>query len=241
MDQELAYRCAIAAVPSLDTCTRGDMAALYLSAYDASNALVFEQDLADKDEVLLLYCGAQLVGFTTLKVYSHVWRGEPLQVLYSGDTVVERQHWGQQALSLAWVRHLGQIKRRNPAQRLVWFLLVKGHRTYRYLHVFAKDFYPGQDRPGDGLAELAACLAQARFPSEYNPATGIVEFTPSRGHLKDDIAEARPEELERPGVAYFLERNPGYRQGHELVCVCDVEESNMKPLTLRLFRQGLHG
>ncbi|MCK7481132.1 MAG: GH3 auxin-responsive promoter family protein [Candidatus Moduliflexus flocculans] len=35
-----------------------------------------------------------------------------------------------------------------------------------------------------------------------------------------------------------MQRNPGYRIGHELVCVCDVEEENMKPMTLRLFRQG---
>lgn len=241
MDQDRAYRCAIVTVRLLDQRTRSDMAALYLTAYEATDALVFEQDLASKDEVLLLYCETQLVGFTSLKVYPCLWHGDPVQVLYSGDTVVDRRHWGQQAMSFAWVRHLGLVKRRNPKQRLIWFLLVKGHRTYRYLHVFAKSFYPGKDQPGDGLAELAAYLAQTQFPGAYNAKTGIVEFTPSRGHLKLDIAEPRQEELVRPGVAYFLQRNPGYRQGYELVCVCDVDEDNMKPLTLRLFRQGLYG
>ena len=241
MEQDRAYRCVVVPVQSLDECTRGDMAALYLSAYEATDALIFEQDLADKDEVLLLYCDAQLVGFTTLKVYGCSWRGDPIQVIFSGDTVVDRQHWGQQALSFAWVRHLGLIKRRYPQQRLVWFLLVKGHRTYRYLHVFAKIFYPGRDEGHADLAALAHHLAQNRFAREYNASTGVVEFTPSRGQLKGELAEPRAEEMERPGVAYFLRRNPGYRQGHELICVCDVDEGNMKPLTLRLFRQGLYG
>jgi hypothetical protein len=89
------------------------------------------------------------------------------------------------------------------------------------------------------LAALADHLARRHWPGDYQPASGLVEFVPSRGQLKQDLADPRPDELLRPGVAYFLQRNPGFRQGHELVCVCDVEEANMKPMTLRLFRQGL--
>ena len=52
------------------------------------------------------------------------------------------------------------------------------------------------------------------------------------------MAEPRPEELARAPVRFFLERNPGFRAGHELVCLCDMEPANMKPLTLRLFRSA---
>jgi hypothetical protein len=78
------------------------------------------------------------------------------------------------------------------------------------------------------------------FPGDYNAATGVVEFNPSRGHLKADIAMPAPAELQREGVRFFLERNPGFTHGHELVCLCEVEEHNMKPLTLRLFRKQAH-
>ncbi|TXT37627.1 MAG: hypothetical protein FD135_3461 [Comamonadaceae bacterium] len=240
MDIDRAYRCTIVSVQLLDKNTRSAMTALYLAVYEATSATVFEQDLSSKNEVLLLYFNAHLVGFTTLKVYPCLWRGSFIQVLYSGDTVVDRLHWGQHALSFAWVRHLGQIKRRHPEQRLVWFLLVKGHRTYRYLHVFARHFYPEKVQVTDDIADLAIHLAQEQFPSEYNPQSGVVEFTPSRGQLRHELAEPRTDELGRPGVDFFLQKNPGFRQGHELVCVCDVDESNMKPLTLRLFRQGCH-
>src|SRR4030095_16178745 len=84
---------------------------------------------------------------------SRRWRETPIRVLYSGDTVVDREHWGQQALSFAWVRHLGVLAQRFPRERLVWFLLVKGHRTYRYLHVFARTFFPGQEPAHSDLRE----------------------------------------------------------------------------------------
>ena len=216
------------------------MCDLYLSCYDATTPEVFEGDLRSKDEVLLLHFGPRLVGFTTLRVFDAVWKGKGVQVVFSGDTVVERQHWGQRTLSLHWVRRMGQIKRRQPDKRIVWLLLVKGHRTYRYLHVFAKTFHPREGEHDAGLVALANHLARQEFHKDYNPASGVVEFSPSRGQLKQDLAEPRTDELSRPGVTYFLERNPGYKLGHELVCVCDLEENNMKPMTLRLFREGFN-
>lgn len=233
-----AYRCLNLPVPALDARTRQAMCALYLAAYEATHAALFEADLAAKDEVLLLYADTVLVGFTTLKLDRHVWHGQPLCVVYSGDTVVAPAHWGQTALSCAWVRRLGQLKAQHPLDRMLWLLLVKGHRTYRYLHVFARRFFPHEQRSEPELAVLTAWLAFQRFRDDYRPDTGLVVFEPSRGQLRPELAEARPDELARPGVAYFLRRNPGYRQGHELVCLCEVSEDNMKPLTLRLFQAG---
>lgn len=234
------YACDVVPVTRLDAAERAAMAGLYAAVYEGSSRELFLQDLAGKDEVLLLRCGADTLGFTTLTTYARTWNGQRLRVLYSGDTVVHPDHWGQQALSFAWVRHLAALKQRHQGERLVWFLLVKGHRTYRYLHVFARGFFPGHAPAGSDLPALADWLARDRFPRDYNPATGLVEFTPSRGHLRTEYALPRAEELGRAGVAEFLDRNPAYRQGHELACVCDIAEDNMKPLTLRLFRQGLH-
>lgn len=234
-----AYHCQSLPVAALDTATRAAMCALYLSVYEASSPALFAADLAAKDEVLLLHADGALVGFTTLKLSACDWHGQPLRVVYSGDTVVAPAHWGQTALSFAWVRRLGEIQRQHPTERLLWLLLVKGHRTYRYLHVFARRFFPHEHHTEPELAALAATLAAQAFPEDYQPATGLVAFEPSRGQLRPELAEPRPDELGRPGVAYFLARNPGFRRGHELVCLCEVSEANMKPLTLRLFREGL--
>ncbi|WP_172202566.1 hypothetical protein [Niveibacterium sp. COAC-50] len=225
---------------SLDAQARHAMCELYLSCYEATSPQIFESDLLGKDEALLLYFGPRLVGFTTLRLFDTRWRGDDIRVVFSGDTVVDPKHWGQQALSVNWVRRMGQIKRMQPDKRLVWFLLVKGHRTYRYLHVFAKVFHPKEGAHDADLSELADYLAQQQYGPDYNRESGLVEFSPSRGQLKPAVSEPREDEQSRTGVTYFLKRNPAFRIGHELVCVCDIEEANMKPMTLRLFRQGFN-
>jgi hypothetical protein len=227
-------------VSALDSARRKQMASLYLASYDGSSEELFLGDLACKHEVLLLESDGKLVGFTTVRVLERAWRGAQIRVVYSGDTVVERAHWGQQALAFAWIARMGELKRASPDTPLYWLLLVKGHRTFRYLPVFGKSFHPHWEIDRGDLKPLADALASELFCGDYNATTGVVEFERSRGHLKPELAEPHESELEREGVRFFLERNPGYRRGHELVCLCEVEEANMKPLTLRLFRKVVH-
>lgn len=235
------YSTRLVDVAALDAATARAMADVYLANYDGSSESLFREDLAEKQTALLLFADEILVGFTTIKAFDCVWKGSPIRVVYSGDTIVERAHWGQQALAFAWIVYMGQLKREQPDIPLYWFLLVKGHRTYRYLPVFGKSFYPHWEIARPDLKELADFLASDRYPDDYNPNTGVVEFASSRGHLSADIAMPTEDELARQGVRFFLERNPGFRRGHELVCLCEVEEHNMKPLTLRLFRKAGYG
>jgi hypothetical protein len=233
------YATAFVPVTDLSETLRNDMARLYLDSYDGSSESVFLHDLAKKDEALLVYSDQQLIGFTVLWVFERDWRGERIRVVYSGDTVVDRAHWGQQALAFDWISRMGEYKRQRPELPFYWLLLVKGARTFRYLPLFGKSFHPhwGQER-GD-LKALADALALELFPADYNPATGVVEFSRSRGHLKPEIASPSRDEMQREEVRFFLQRNPGYRHGHELVCLCEVETHNMKPLTLKLFQKEI--
>jgi len=96
-------------VSALDDAVRREMAALYLSMYDGSSAALFFRDLAKKDEVLLVRDGRALAGFTTFKVFDRDWRGQRVNVVYSGDTVVAREHWGQQALAFDWISRMGAM------------------------------------------------------------------------------------------------------------------------------------
>jgi len=235
------YSTAFTAVSALSDSLRKEMASLYLGSYDGSSEALFFEDLSKKDEALLVHDEGQLVGFTTLLVYEHEWRGKPVRVVYSGDTVVDRAHWGQQALAFDWISRLGVLRRERPEVPLYWLLLVKGHRTFRYLPLFSKSFHPHWSMPRTDLKALADALAHDMFPDDYNPATGVVEFPRSRGHLKPEIAVPTPRDLEREEVRFFLQRNPGFQRGHELVCLCEVESNNMKPLTLKLFQKGFDG
>ena len=140
---------------------------------------------------------------------------------------------------MAGLEHMGRIKSAVPDTPLYWFLLVKGHRTYKYLSVFAKRFHPHWQHAEPQWQSLADHLASTRFGADYVRERGVVRFKESHGHLHPAIAEPTPAELEKPSTRYFMQRNPGYRQGDELVCLCEVAASNLKPLAQRVFLRGM--
>ncbi len=82
-------------------------------------------------------------------------------------------------------------------------------------------------------------LAEQRFGAFYDASSGLVRFPQSRGQLKPDWAAPDALELRRPEVRFFLQRNPGYVRGHELVCLSTLEADNLRPLARRLFIQGM--
>lgn len=207
---------------------------LYLAHYCETSPAIFRADLAAKHDVLLLWHAGALVGFTTWRLDACMHEGRVIRVLYSGDTVVHRAHWGQQALAFAWIRRMGELAREGAAP-LYWLLLVKGHRTYKYLSVFALRFFPHWQQAEPELETLAAHLARTRFGDEYLPGAGIVRFASPRGQLRPEIALPSAAECAKAATRHFLARNPGYAQGDELVCLCELAAHNMRPLARRLF------
>ena len=232
------YSTDIKMVTELTPSIRKNIVDLYLSYYDGSNESQVLADLFDKREVLLLYHNDSIVGFTTLQVYEHVWRNKKVRIVYSGDTIVDRAHWGQQALAFGWITRMGQIKSEKPNMPLYWFVIIKGHRTFKFLPAFGKSFYPHWSIDRSDLKPLADYLAIEKFGAAYNKETGIVEFSESRGHLKKEIAYPTEEEINKESVQFFLAKNSNYLLGHELVFICELEEANMKPLTKRIFRKA---
>lgn len=219
------------------------MFALFSAHYDSVSRQQFASDLAEKTEVLLLEDDAgELQGFSTLQFWDETFEGEPLRILFSGDTIIDSAHWGSQALAFNWIRRAGRLHAEAPERRLIWFLIVKGHRTYRYLPTFAVAFYPDW-RAGEQpeLKRIADHLADRKFGSAYRKEQGVVHFSEPRGQLAARLAEPDPREAERPDVKFFLQRNPGYRDGDELVCVCELVEGNLQPIARRVFRQGMQG
>ncbi|MEZ5302762.1 MAG: hypothetical protein R3F11_19305 [Verrucomicrobiales bacterium] len=248
----------LAAAPMVESCCRplvsepravrdlaepeiGAMWALYSRYYGGTSEPLFRADLARKTDVILSRdAGGGVRGFSTIEVSRAKFEGEEIAVIFSGDTIIDHRFWAKNDFAFAWLRFAAAAKSRAPGIPLYWLLIVKGHRTYRYLHVFACRYFPA---PGWGTPareqRLIDQLAGDRFGSAYHPARGIVRFPDSHGHLKPEWAAVPVNARARPEVAYFLRRNPGYASGDELVCLCEIAEDNMKGLTRRVFRQGL--
>jgi hypothetical protein len=81
-------------------------------------------------------------------------------------------------------------------------------------------------------------LAVQAFGPAYRREAGVLEFPRPLGNLVPELAEIPPGRRRDPRVAFFLARNPGYRQGTELVCLAPLEPGNLKGLAGRAFRDG---
>ena len=216
------------------------MYALYSRYYSACDNKLFLQDLHEKDYVILLRnSSGDLCGFTTLQLIDYEFGGDRRRAIFSGDTVIHHEYWGTQALSLAWCRMAGMIKTEHPELPLYWFLIVKGYRTYRYLPLFARRFYPTwrHQTPAD-MQAMIDYLAAQKFGDAYKREQGIIRFDQSRGHLAGEWADIPRHVTRHRDVCYFINRNPGFAQGDELVCFTELDENNLRSFALRAFREA---
>ena len=225
-------RCDVTRRDALTAADRGEMFALYASFFDARRD-VFERDLDEKDWVVLLRDEhGRVDGFSTLMRMDV----DDVTVFFSGDTVVARHRWGTYDLPRFWAKHVFSVAATLAPRDVYWFLISSGYRTYRYLPVFFRDFYPRVDRETPShVKALIDRIARAKFNGSYDANAGVVRLaTPAP--LREGISD--PEErLERdPNVRFFVERNPNHAAGDELACLVRVSPDNVTPAGQRMIR-----
>lgn len=231
---------AEADVPAtLDEHQRAQMYDLFARHYRDVSREGFEADLAAKDTAIRLFAGDALIGFTTLAFSTLTFEGRAIAVVFSGDTIVDPAYWGEQTLARVWLGAIGRFAALQQGREVYWFLIVKGHRTYRYLPTFAHEYVPAADRTDRrDLIALRNAIAADRIGDAFDPATGVIRFAEPRGRLDPAIAEPLPRERANPHVRFFLAANPGFREGDELACLCALAPENMRPRARRWFADG---
>lgn len=215
------------------------MFALYGSYYDGTTVEIFREDLAGKSHVLMLESEGALRGFSTLAVIDFEFEGAANRAIFSGDTIIDHQFWGEQELVRAFCRFAGALRAEAPALPLFWLLISKGYRTYRYLETFAHDYQPHHSRePSREARARLETLARRKFGASFDAAAGLLRFPESRGQLKSRWAEVRDPLQQHPAVHYFLERNPRFHAGEELVCLTELATENLRSFARRAFLEG---
>lgn len=217
-----------------------EMYALFADYYADTSEASFRDDLAEKTHAIVLYAGERIAGFSTITLIESVQPGPRYRTIFSGDTIIDREHWGEQGLALAFCKFAGTLKAQQPEVPLYWFLISKGYRTYRYLHLFSKQYWPSyRDQSAPAMKQVLDALATRKFGDYYDAATSVIRFPQSRGHLRPDFATVRDNLRERPEVQFFLERNPHFAAGEELACITLLETANLRSVALRAFTAGL--
>ncbi len=228
-------------VEDLTADERGRMLALLERYFEGIAPERFAADLQEKNRALLLEDeDGRLQGFSTLLFYRSVDEGERIDVVTSGDTIVDPAAWGASLLAPAWIAAVRSLHRERGGGRLWWLLITSGYRTYRFLPVMWREFYPRHDRATPpSVQRLMDRLAAERFGSCYEPAAGIVRF-PAPQLLRCELRGIPDARLSNPHVRFFARINPDHDRGDELVCLTEIADGNLTPAGRRMVRRGAH-
>jgi hypothetical protein len=196
----------------------------------------FESDLAEKEWVVVLNgeLSGIIQGFSTLMQLDAQLGDKPVTVFFSGDTIIHRKYWGQTVLPRLWSRHVFSLASAMADRTVYWYLICSGYKTYRFLPVFFKEFYPCYNRSTPvEIKQLMNILGESRYPQEYDSKEGIIRFAEASA-LKEGIADITARRLRDSHIAYFLQANPGHVRGDELVCITEISPANVTPAGKRM-------
>ncbi|MEX0653756.1 MAG: hypothetical protein WD534_10405 [Phycisphaeraceae bacterium] len=214
---------------------RAAMLQLMQRHFEGVDAPRFHADLEQKNWAVLLHDDAgKLVGFSTLLLTQSLDRDRPITVICSGDTIVHPRAWRSTALPRTWIRAVRRLHAEHGEGPLWWLLITSGYRTYRFLPVFCRTFYPCYNAATPPrVARLMRQLATERYGDRYAPETGLVRFErPQR--LRAALRDVPAGKSADPHVAHFLACNPGHEQGDELVSLAELGDGNLTSAGLRM-------
>tara|TARA_B100000949_G_C14228515_1_gene427845 strand:- start:509 stop:1270 length:762 start_codon:yes stop_codon:yes gene_type:complete len=213
-------------VAECNNTTRQRLYEIFVKYYSSTDLMTFEKDLNEKQWVLLMKDkNGTVQGFTSMMLYDFIFQGKRVRAVFSGNTIIEKDFWGSGVLSKTWCHFMAYLKVSEPNVPLYWYLISSGYRTYLFLPLFYKEFYPRYDKATPSFeAQLIDTLGQMKFPSEYSD--GLVRPIVPRECLQQSIAQPEERRMKNPHVAFFLKKNPRYLLGDELVCLTEFSFEN---------------
>jgi hypothetical protein len=195
----------------------------------------FIRDFEEKDAVMILrkeHADGEIVGWSTLMVLTLSLPDEEVKGVFSGDTVVLPEYRSGTGLGVELLRYFLRAYEQFPTHKVYYILTTKGWRTYKIMPFFFMEFAPRYDQPTlPSDQTLMDAFGRVKYPGHYHPQTGIITYSPQR--VRPEGIDSAPR---HPDVhtAFFLDRNPGYLDGHELVCVARIVPENFSSTAKRL-------
>lgn len=223
---------------------RSHMYLLMREYYAGITEARFLKDLSEKDDVIVLRDDSnQIRGFSTLLVKSVTADRGPVRTVFSGDTVVDREFWGQKELGIAFLKYLFVQKLKQPMRPLYWMLMSKGYKTYLLMANNFRTHYPRyeQNTPRE-IQSIMDRFYGGKFGEAYNSTTGLITIVEAECKLREGVAAVTDELRTRhPRVDFFARVNPNWDKGVELACIAEMTLYMplyylVKKTVLRLFR-----
>lgn len=224
----------ISSINALRDRDKSRMFELMRTYYENVDSDVFDRDLQRKDWAILLRDSGVIQGFSTQQLLTKCISGKEVRLMFSGDTVIEHHHRDSLALPIAWGRMMLDILSQSPSSPLYWLLISKGYRTYRYLPVFFKDYFPRPNRPLSDLeSDILKAFTGDLFNGHLDRTTWVLRSSEKSQRVRPGVADITEEKRKKPDIAFFETLNPGHAMGDELICLSRFDERNLNPFILR--------
>ena len=210
----------------------------------------FLKDLYDKNDVFLLFENNELKGFSTIKKMElnienkkedeEKTVNKEIVGFFSGDTIIEKGFsWGIE-FQKEWIKYclLESEKNMKNGVKTYWFLISKGIKTYMYLPTYFKNFCPKADYTESEMEKkIKDIYAEKIYKSRYCKENGIVKNDGTNDFLRENVVVLSEKQLKNKNIQFFLEKNPNYQKGDELVCLAEISFDNLTNLGKRVLKE----
>src|SRR5260370_26133770 len=151
-------------------------------------------------------------------------------VFFRVDPIFARELWGDRSLSplgtQPFFAKADRLVAASPAT-IYWFLICSGYRTWRFLPVFFREFYPNPNAPTPShIQRILDTLGRQKFGDQFLPGPGIVRLR-SATPFRAVVAEMTEHRLRDSHVAFFAKMNPGHAKGDELAFLPPLSRANL--------------
>jgi hypothetical protein len=235
----MARRLAISYVHPRDLGPRVDeMYTLFESYYEGTYAERFRQDLSEKDVAVLLTEPATgaIKGFTTVRVVGPKYHHQQCVVMYSGDTVVDREYWGEKSLQVSIQRFITLLRlRTRPWWPVYWMVTSKGFKTYLLVINNLRNAFPRHDLPTPPNVQLLQhTMGALKYGGRYHEDSNTVRFEGALDRVADGVSEPTAADLGNPDIQFFVDQNPNYAVGDELLVLAEFRLRDLVPVATKM-------
>jgi len=212
-----------------------EMYVLHRDYFSNDSMETFMRDMGEKNWIIVLRDNETIFGFSTIQVIEDIVDNRGTVFVFTGDTIVDRQYWQSNMLAPAFGFFMLRMIEDYEGHSIYWYLISKGYRTYRFLPVYFRKYYPVyNEATPERYDRLLQFISSKKWGDSYDPETGIVSFNGKKDHLNEGMCRVPESKKKNPHIRFFLERNPYYYRGDELACIAEISRENLNELAYRI-------
>ncbi|RZL08780.1 MAG: hypothetical protein EOP40_11995 [Rubrivivax sp.] len=198
-----------------------EMFKVFCRYYENTSLDQFVSDLGRKTGAFIIRRKSDdaIVGFSTMGIYHMEVDGKKIRGIFSGDTILEKEYWGNRAMNAAFVKRVLIEAIKDPFTPQYWFLISKGYKTFLLLTRNFPQHYPHPTQDNPHMKHIVEAYCDKLFPGKLNRDTMVLDFGDGYNCLKNNVTPITQEQRLEEDIAFFEQRNPDWERGTELPCV----------------------